>query len=403
MSATEPVLVYPYSKHIYLLVIVRSYLAPVKDEEAESQRKAKSRHARQTRRSTQGVTLTDLKEAQMSYSLSHQDREKEEESTQGNRLCLRRGFADDTGDQAGLPESKETWIYFEDSSSPGRAEYEKDESSVGLPLDGAKSTFVFLHNFSRIFSSRSVYMQKFNLSVRKKWIGNSPTAEFVRSSQNLSGRLPQRAAKAEKSREKQGAGVRRGGGQANFLKVFNKTNKNYRKYLNKTISQTISQHERLSRYDSTGESATDKPMGRTSSYTRRETRLAALNKQEQDSTAKDYKKMYTEALQENERLKSRLHDSKQELVKIRSQLEKVAQRQDRMSERSTVLETEKREKQALEKRVTDMEEEIKAFPALAQVQALRRVNECLLAENRAMLRVLTRLSETASMPETEDL
>lgn len=35
--------------------------------------------------------------------------------------------------------------------------------------------------------------------------------------------------------------------------------------------------------------------------------------------------MYTEALQENERLKSRLQDSKQELVKIRSQLEKVAQ------------------------------------------------------------------------------
>jgi len=46
---------------------------------------------------------------------------------------------------------------------------------------------------------------------------------------------------------------------------------------------------------------------------------------------------------------------------------------------------------------------MQAFPALAQVQALRRVNECLLAENRAMLRVLARLSETASMPETEDL
>lgn len=46
---------------------------------------------------------------------------------------------------------------------------------------------------------------------------------------------------------------------------------------------------------------------------------------------------------------------------------------------------------------------MQAFPALAQVQTLRRVNECLLAENRAMLRVLARLSETASMPETEDL
>nr|XP_046252538.1 protein phosphatase 1 regulatory subunit 12A-like isoform X4 [Scatophagus argus]XP_046252539.1 protein phosphatase 1 regulatory subunit 12A-like isoform X4 [Scatophagus argus] len=123
------------------------------------------------------------------------------------------------------------------------------------------------------------------------------------------------------------------------------TDKNYR-------------HDRLSRYDSSGESAADKSLGRTSSYTRRETRLAALNKQEQDSTTKDYKKMYAEALHENERLKSRLQDSKQELVKIRSQLEKVTQRHDRI-ERSAVLDSEKREKQALEKRVSNMEEELK--------------------------------------------
>ncbi|XP_014190328.1 protein phosphatase 1 regulatory subunit 12B isoform X1 [Haplochromis burtoni] len=162
-------------------------------------------------------------------------------------------------------------------------------------------------------------------------------------------------------------------------------------------------HDRVSRFDSIGESATDKSLGRTSSYTRREARLAALNKQEQDSTAKDYKKMYAEALHENAKLKSRLQESKQELAKIRSQLEKITQRHDTISERSSALESEKREKQTLEKRVSDMEEDLKAFPALAQVQTLRRVNECLLAENRAMLRVLARLSETASMPETEDL
>uniref|UniRef100_A0A3P9J5K3 cGMP-dependent protein kinase interacting domain-containing protein n=1 Tax=Oryzias latipes TaxID=8090 RepID=A0A3P9J5K3_ORYLA len=168
------------------------------------------------------------------------------------------------------------------------------------------------------------------------------------------------------------------------------TDKNYR-------------HDRLSRYNSSGEGAAEKALGRTGSYTRRETRLASLNRQEQDFTAKDYKKMYADALEENERLKSKLQDSKQELVKIRSQLERLTQRHDRISERSPLLESEKREKQALEKRVSDMEEEIKAFPALAQVQSLRRMNERLLAENRAMLRVLARLSETASMPETEDL
>uniref|UniRef100_A0A3Q3FB83 Protein phosphatase 1, regulatory subunit 12C n=1 Tax=Labrus bergylta TaxID=56723 RepID=A0A3Q3FB83_9LABR len=41
----------------------RKFQAPVRDEESESQRKARSRMMRQSRRSTQGVTLTDLKEA----------------------------------------------------------------------------------------------------------------------------------------------------------------------------------------------------------------------------------------------------------------------------------------------------------------------------------------------------
>ncbi|KAG9335778.1 hypothetical protein JZ751_003690, partial [Albula glossodonta] len=60
----------------------RSYLTPVRDEEAESQRKARSRQARQTRRSTQGVTLAELKEAQRTFSLSPADRQKPEAQRQ---------------------------------------------------------------------------------------------------------------------------------------------------------------------------------------------------------------------------------------------------------------------------------------------------------------------------------
>ncbi|XP_068453174.1 protein phosphatase 1 regulatory subunit 12B-like isoform X2 [Clinocottus analis] len=152
------------------------------------------------------------------------------------------------------------------------------------------------------------------------------------------------------------------------------TDKNYR-------------HDRLSRYDSSGESATDKPSGRASSYTRRETRLAALSRQEQDSTPKDYKKMYAEALHENEKLKSRLHDSKYELVKIRSQLEKVTQRHERISERSTVLDSEKREKQALEKRVSNMEDDLKVLTEL------KSDNQRLKDENGALIRVISKLSK----------
>ncbi|XP_062248390.1 protein phosphatase 1 regulatory subunit 12B-like isoform X3 [Platichthys flesus] len=154
------------------------------------------------------------------------------------------------------------------------------------------------------------------------------------------------------------------------------TDKNYR----------VRTHERLSRYDSSGESATDRPLGRTSSYTRRETRLASLGK-DPDSSAKDYKKMYAEALHENDRLKSRLNDSKQELVKIRSQLEKVTQRHERISEKSTALQSEKREKQVLEKRVSDMEGEIKILTEL------KSDNQRLKDENGALIRVISKLSK----------
>ncbi|XP_014843392.1 PREDICTED: protein phosphatase 1 regulatory subunit 12B-like isoform X2 [Poecilia mexicana] len=321
--------------------VSRSYLAPVKDEDAESQRKAKSRHARQTRRSTQGVTLTDLKEAQMSYSLSHQDREKEEESTQGNRLCLRRGFADDTGDQAGLPESKETSAFTLKWTQVDK------EGNIENRLETVPES-PNLSNLSASGYHGSPQSSSFFRVGETTWRDENQNPVEDAAQLTFSTELQQR-------------------------------------YIRCDAEGT--EHERLSRYDSTGESATDKPMGRTSSYTRRETRLAALNKQEQDSTAKDYKKMYTEALQENERLKSRLHDSKQELVKIRSQLEKVAQRQDRMSERSTVLETEKREKQALEKRVTDMEEEIKVLTEL------KSDNQRLKDENGALIRVISKLSK----------
>ncbi|XP_051946931.1 protein phosphatase 1 regulatory subunit 12B-like isoform X2 [Xyrauchen texanus] len=162
--------------------------------------------------------------------------------------------------------------------------------------------------------------------------------------------------------------------------------------------------DRASRSDSSGvEASSDRLAARTSTYTRRENRLASLNKTEDDSASKDYKKLYEDALAENEKLKSRLENSKQELSKIRSQLDKVTQKQDRISERSTVFESEKREKEALGKRVSNMEEELKTLPALARLQALRSGNERLLVENKAMLRTLAHLSQMASLPESEDL
>ncbi|XP_051946932.1 protein phosphatase 1 regulatory subunit 12B-like isoform X3 [Xyrauchen texanus] len=153
-------------------------------------------------------------------------------------------------------------------------------------------------------------------------------------------------------------------------------------------TKTFRQDRASSRSDSSGvEASSDRLAARTSTYTRRENRLASLNKTEDDSASKDYKKLYEDALAENEKLKSRLENSKQELSKIRSQLDKVTQKQDRISERSTVFESEKREKEALGKRVSNMEEELKVLTELKSDN--QRLND----ENGALIRVISKLSK----------
>ncbi|XP_058860618.1 protein phosphatase 1 regulatory subunit 12B-like isoform X5 [Acipenser ruthenus] len=148
-------------------------------------------------------------------------------------------------------------------------------------------------------------------------------------------------------------------------------------------------HDRTSRLDSssTGDSVADRLLSRTSSYTRRENRLASLGKAEEEGSAKDFKKMYEDALTENVKLKSKLEESKDELGKIRSQLDKVTQKQNKISEKSTVLETEKKEKRALERKVSQMEEELKVL------NDFKSDNQRLKDENGALIRVISKLSK----------
>ncbi|XP_057680334.1 protein phosphatase 1 regulatory subunit 12B-like isoform X2 [Corythoichthys intestinalis] len=293
----------------------RLYLAPVRDEEAESQRRAKSRHARQTRRSTQGVTLTDLKDAQKLNSRS------EESLFDGN-----------VEDRATETKISPRW-----SNTDEQGNIRSKLQSV------AEYTEACCWPSSTITDTNAIR------AGGRKWMDEN---------QNLLEEEEQFTVTKPRSRQ-------RGWDESD---------------------RAFSEHDRLSRFDSSGENVPDR-LGITSSYTRRETRLGSFNKQDQDTTSKDYKKMYGEALQENERLKSRLQDSKQELVNIRSQLDKLAHSQERLEEKSTMLESEKKEKQALEKRVSGMEEEMKVLTEL------KTDNQRLKDENGALIRVISKLSK----------
>ncbi|KAL8179210.1 UNVERIFIED_CONTAM: hypothetical protein K2H54_061722 [Gekko kuhli] len=127
-------------------------------------------------------------------------------------------------------------------------------------------------------------------------------------------------------------------------------------------------HERLSRLDTassntgTSDSYGDRPSGRSTAYTRRENRLAALSSRTDDDSSRDYKKLYESALSENQKLKSKLQDAQVELADIKLKLDKIAQqKQEKTSDRSSMLEMEKREKRTLERKLSEMEEEMKSL------------------------------------------
>lgn len=148
-------------------------------------------------------------------------------------------------------------------------------------------------------------------------------------------------------------------------------------------------HERLSRLNSSGSSdvSNDTTTNNAELYfLRRENRLSARRKAEEETASNDYKKMYEKALATNQRLKSRLETSKQELTVIQDQLQRAQKGRPGTCE-SNQLETEKKESWTLKKRISDIEEQLKVKAEL------KMENQRLKDENGALIRVITKLSK----------
>ncbi|MED6282099.1 hypothetical protein CHARACLAT_028563 [Characodon lateralis] len=120
-------------------------------------------------------------------------------------------------------------------------------------------------------------------------------------------------------------------------------------------------------------------------FLRRENRLSAKKRAEEEKMNSDYKKMYEKALATNQRLKFRLETSKQDLATVQDQLQRAQGKQDDCSE--NMLDAEKKESWSLKKRISDMEEQLKVKAEL------RLENQRLKDENGALIRVITKLSK----------
>ncbi|XP_024832358.1 protein phosphatase 1 regulatory subunit 12B isoform X7 [Bos indicus] len=162
-------------------------------------------------------------------------------------------------------------------------------------------------------------------------------------------------------------------------------------------------HERLSRLESGGSDASTERASARARREAREARLATLSSRTEEDGGRDYRKLYESALTENQKLKTKLQEAQLELADVKSKLEKMAQKQDKVPDRSSALETEKRERRALERKMSEMEEEMKNLHQLKQIQTLKHMNEQLQAENRALTRVVARLSEAVEGSDPQGL
>ncbi|KAM6425729.1 protein phosphatase 1 regulatory subunit 12A isoform 5-T5 [Rhynochetos jubatus] len=380
----------------------RSYLTPVRDEESESQRKARSRQARQSRRSTQGVTLTDLQEAEKTIGRSRPTRTREQENEEKEKE------EKEKQDKEKQEEKKES----ETKDDDYRQRYSR---TVEEPYHRYRptSTSTSSSSTSSLSTSASSLSTSSQLNRPNSLIGI--TSAYSRSGTKESEReggkkeeekeedksQPKSIRERRRPREK-----RRSTGVSFWTQDSDENEQEHQSDSEEGTNKKETQSDSLSRYDTGSLSMSsgdryDSAQGRSGSQSYLEDRKPYCSRLEKEDST-DFKKLYEQILAENEKLKAQLHDTNMELTDLKLQLEKTTQRQERFADRS-LLEMEKRERRALERRISEMEEELKNLQQIKQIQSLRHINERLVTENRALTRVVAKLSGSCRQLRSVDL
>ncbi|XP_031438843.1 protein phosphatase 1 regulatory subunit 12A isoform X5 [Clupea harengus] len=363
----------------------RSYLTPVRDEESESQRKARSRQARQSRRSTQGVTLTDLQEAEKTIGRSRPSSRREDEKDEKEKQDKEKQ----------QEEKKETETKEDDYRSRYRSfdetyqRYRPSSSSAAstTPSSSASSTALTTTSSGGSLYSSSALNRPNSLT--------GITSSYSRSSRDTEKESDKKEEEKEGEDKSQPRSIRdrrrprekrRSTGVPFWTQDSDENDPDQQSDSEEGSTKGEPQSDRLARNDSglTSTSSSDRyeHLGSRGYGEGRRPYTSRLDRD--DST--DYKKLYEQILAENEKLKAQLRDTDLELADLKLQLEKATQRQERFADRSQ-LEMEKRERRALERKISEMEEELKMLPDL------KADNQRLKDENGALIRVISKLSK----------
>ncbi|NXJ76862.1 MYPT1 phosphatase, partial [Trogon melanurus] len=368
----------------------RSYLTPVRDEESESQRKARSRQARQSRRSTQGVTLTDLQEAEKTIGRSRPTRTREQENEEKEKE------EKEKQDKEKQEEKKES----ETKDDDYRQRYSRTSEEpyhryrpTSTSASSSSSTSSLSTSTSSLSTSSQVNRPNSLIGITSAY-SRSGTKESEREGGKKEEEKEEDKSQPKSIRERRRPREkRRSTGVSYWTQDSDENEQEHqsdseegtnKKETQVNFKRLISLYDTGSLSMSSGDRY-DSAQGRSGSQSYLEDRKPYCSRLEKEDST-DFKKLYEQILAENEKLKAQLHDTNMELTDLKLQLEKTTQRQERFADRS-LLEMEKRERRALERRISEMEEELKMLPDL------KADNQRLKDENGALIRVISKLSK----------
>ncbi|XP_050361094.1 protein phosphatase 1 regulatory subunit 12A isoform X7 [Nymphalis io] len=363
--------------------IRRSFVPPVRDEESETQRKAHAKRVRETRRSTQGVTLDEIKSAEQlvkkkagngtTESPSPASIKKTEDITSINTdttaarravsggdvavtLALACATATATATIAAISERRPSWrlrldptnkFELEDAgrSSP-RTTAPAAEATVTLPLRRPPTAFTVGTTATTTTTTNSNT--------------NSPTKE------------ESRAGEEEKERESSSES-KSSSSPASTQAALNVIQRRRRPKRRSTGVGHVDMDDIVNDRGGGGEGDGDSE------------NVQSGSERTEDGEERDYKALYEASQIEVRRLRALLSTSEQQLRDARATITRLSQ-----VNQNSLSEIEKREKRAMERKLSEMEEELK------QLQKLKAENERLRAENRALTRVVSKLTNSAA-------
>ncbi|XP_054669642.1 protein phosphatase 1 regulatory subunit 12A isoform X6 [Grus americana] len=444
----------------------RSYLTPVRDEESESQRKARSRQARQSRRSTQGVTLTDLQEAEKTIGRSrptrtreqeNEEKEKEEKEKQDKEKQEEKKESETKDDDYRQRYSRTVEEPYHRYRPTSTSTSSSSTSSLSTSTSSL-STSSQLNRPNSLIGITSAYSRSGTKESEREGGKKEEEKEEDKSQ-------PKSIRERRRPREKRrSTGVSFWTHDSDENEQEHQSDSEEGTNKKETQSDSLSRYDTASLSVSSGDRY-DSAQGRSGSQSYLEDRKPYCSRLEKEDST-DFKKLYEQILAENEKLKAQLHDTNMELTDLKLQLEKTTQvcikqkslyladkvdskleapqdmgcsllgisfvscpkmgvkkstslflkrkehrilvfsceqnRQERFADRS-LLEMEKRERRALERRISEMEEELKNLQQIKQIQSLRHINERLVTENRALTRVVAKLSGSCRQLRSVDL